>query len=132
MSEQPYDGPDGGVSHRAVPNGTVLTPKATAIAGFTFAVLSMTGQGTWSQALQSLFWGANFAQTQLTAVLGSWSAATLLLAAAGWTLGRRTLGDAAAAASWEGHLARAAMIVAAAGAALSALGVLGALLHGAA
>lgn len=116
-------------TERLVPTGTLLTPKSAAIAGFTFAVLSMTGQGTWSTALESLFWGQTFPQSQANAVVGSWSVATLLLAGLGWLLARRALADAAAAVSWEGHLARAAMIVAAVAAALSVLGVLGALLH---
>ncbi len=132
MSEHQHTDPGAAGSGRSDPAGTLLTAKAAAIAGFTFAVLSMTGQGTWSQALQSLFWGANFSQGQLGAVLGSWSVATLLLAAGGWLLGRRTLGDPTAAVSWEGHLARAAIIVAAVGGALSALGILGAVFHAAA
>ena len=114
---------------RLVPTGTVLTPKSTAIAGFTFAVLSMTGQGTWSTGLGALFWGQNFAPSQVDAVVGTWSVATLLLAVLGGLLARRTLADATAAVAWEGHLARAGMIVAAVSAVLSLLGILGALVH---
>lgn len=110
--------------------GALLTPKATAIAGFAFAVFSMLGQGTWSAAVQSLFWGSSFPESQLPSVLGSWAVASLLLAVVGWLLARRTLTDPGAAAGWEGHLARAAVLVAAAGALLSVLGIVGALLHG--
>ncbi len=110
--------------------GALLTPKATAIAGFAFAVFSMQGQGTWSAALQSLFWGGHFAPDQVPVVLGTWAFGALVLAAVGWLLARRTLADAGAAAGWEGHLARAAVLVAAAGALLSVLGMVGSLLHG--
>jgi hypothetical protein len=127
MSEQQPVEP--AATGRLVPTGTLLTPKAAAIAGFTFAVLSMMGQGTWSVALQSLFWGQQFAPSQVSAVVGSWSVATLLIAGLGWLLARRTLGEPTAAVSWEGHLARAGMIVAAVSAGLSVLGVVGALLH---
>lgn len=109
--------------------GSLMTPKAAAIAGFAFAVLSMTGQGTWSMAVQTLFWGSNFPQSQVTFVLGSWAVATLVIAALGWLLARRTLSDAVAADSWEGHLARAATLVAGVGAVLSVLGILGSLVH---
>jgi hypothetical protein len=110
--------------------GAVLTPGATAIAGFAFAIFSMLGQGTWTQTVQVL-WGPNFAQSQLVHVLASWAVTTLLLAVVAFLLARRTLRDPAAAGSWEGHLARAAMIVAAAGAMLSAVGILAGLVRGA-
>jgi hypothetical protein len=110
--------------------GALLTPKSTAIAGFAFAVFSMLGQGTWTAAVQSLFWGSNFPESQLPSVLGGWAVASLLLAVIAGLLARRTLTEAGGAAGWEGHLARAAVLVAAAGAVLSALGIIGALLHG--
>ena len=108
---------------------SVLTPAATAIAGFAFAVFSMLGQGTWTQTMQAL-WGLNFAQSQFMHVLASWALTTLLLAVVAFVLARRTLRDPAAAGSWEGHLARAAMIVAAAGGLLSAVGILAGLVRG--
>jgi hypothetical protein len=111
--------------------GKILTPKATAIAALAFAVFSMQGQGTWSQTVQALVWnGGNFPQSQLSYVLASWAVATLLLACVAWLLARRTLRDAVAAGSWEGHLARAAMIVAAAGALLSVVAILAGAVRG--
>jgi hypothetical protein len=101
----------------------VLTPKASAITGFTFAVLAMTGQGTWTQAIQAL-WGASFPQSRVTVVLASAATATLLLAVAGFLLGRRTLAATTAGDAWEAHLARAAMVVAGLAAALSAVSML--------
>jgi hypothetical protein len=109
---------------------SLLTPGASAIAGFAFAVFSMLGQGTWSTALQSLFWsGGGFPQSSLGAVLSVWAVGTLLMAIVGIVLARRTLADAVTSASWEGNLARAALLVAAAGVLLSLLGIVGGLLH---
>jgi hypothetical protein len=113
------------------PGGRLLTPGATAVSAFAFAVLSMQGQGTWSQALETVFWNSgNFPASQVPFVFGVWAFATLLLAVVAWLLAVQTLRDGAAAASWEGHLARAAMIVAAAGAVLSVLGVLAGAVRG--
>lgn len=112
-------------------DGQLFTPRATAIAAFTFAVLSMQGQGTWSQALGAVFWNSgNFPSSQVPFVFAVWAFATLLLAVVAWLLAVHTLRDRTAAGSWEGHLARAAMIVAAAGAVLSVLGVLAGAVRG--
>ncbi len=105
---------------------SVFTPKATAIAGFAFAVLSMTGQGIWTQVLQAL-WGQGFPASLVGYVLVSWAGSTLLVALVALLLARRTLRDGAAAAGWEGHLARAAVIVASVGALLSLVAILGGL-----
>jgi hypothetical protein len=100
--------------------GTVLTPEACAIAGFTFAVLTMTGQGAWTGLVQALFRGS-FAQGRIGSALASVFMATLLLDAVALWLARRAIADPAAAASWAGHLARATVVVAAVAAAVAAL-----------
>ncbi len=109
----------------------VLTPKATSIAALAFGVLSMQGQGTWSQALGMLFWSdGSFPVSQVPLAFAVAAFASLLLAVVAGLLAAHTLRDRTAAGSWEGHLARAALLVAAAGAALSVLGVLGGVVRG--
>jgi hypothetical protein len=98
--------------------GTVLTPEACAIAGFTFAVLTMTGQGAWTGLVQALFRGS-FAAGRIGSVFASAFMATLLLDAVALWLARRTLADPSAAWSWAGHLARATVVVAAVAAAVA-------------
>ncbi len=107
----------------------VLTSQSCAIAGFAFAVLSMLGQGTWTFAAQALLWSTGFALGDMDEVLFGWAAATLLLAGGAIVLARRTLADPVGAGAWEGHLARAAVIVAGVGLLLSSIGILGLLLH---
>ena len=100
----------------------LLTPKASAISGFTFAVLAMTGQGTWTQAIQAL-WLPNFPQSQLSSVFASGLAASLVLAVAAFLLGRRALAASTAPEAWEAHLGRAAMLVAGVAGLLALLGI---------
>jgi hypothetical protein len=98
--------------------GTVLTPEACAIAGFTFAVLTMTGQGAWTGLVHALFRGS-FAADRIGSVFASAFMATLLLDAVALWLARHTLADPSAAWSWAGHLARATVVVAAVAAAVA-------------
>ena len=106
----------------------LLTPRSTAIAGFTFAVLSMLGQGAWSTALTTLFWGTSYAPGTVPNVMAVWGVGCLVLAALGAWLAHNTL--RIADQSWEAHLARAAVIVAALGALLAVLTIIGGLVHG--
>jgi hypothetical protein len=100
--------------------GTVLTPEACAIAGFTFAVLTMTSQGAWTGLVQALF-GGSLAAGRVGSVFASVFMATLLLDAVALWLARRALADPSAAWSWAGHLARATVVVAAVAAAVATL-----------
>jgi hypothetical protein len=68
--------------------------------------------------------GSNFPQSRVSSVRASWAVATLMLAGVAWLLARRTMRDPSAAGSWEGHMTRATLIVTAAGALLSAIGIL--------
>jgi uncharacterized membrane protein len=104
-----------------------MTPKATAIAGFTFAVFSMMGQGSWSNAITALFWGANYQAGAVPDVMVVWGIGCLVMAGLGAWLARRTL--RLVDQTWDAHLARAATLVAAAGAVLALVTVLGGLLH---
>lgn len=106
----------------------LLTPKATAIAGFTFAILSMLGQSTWSTALTTLFWGTSYSPDSVPSVMTVWGIGSLVVAGLGVWLAHNTLRVADQA--WEAHLARAAVIVAALGALLAVLTIIGGLLHG--
>jgi hypothetical protein len=128
MSEHEY-GDRGHAPGTSYGPGGLLTPRACAIAGFAFAAFSMLGQGTWSLALQALVWGSTFQQSQIGSILAGWALATLILAGVAWLLARRTLADPVAAGAWDGHLARAAVLVAAAGAVFSVIGLVGGLVH---
>jgi len=99
---------------------TVLTPEASAIAGFTFAVLTMTSQGAWTGLVQAVF-GGGFAESRIGSVFASMFVATLLLDSVALWLARRALADPVAAFGWPGHLARAAVIVATVAAAVAVL-----------
>lgn len=105
----------------------LMTPRATAIAGFAFAVLSMLGQGTWSTALTTLFWGTSYSPDAVPHVMAVWGVGCLVVAGLGAWLARNTLRVADQA--WEAHLARAAVIVAALGALLAVLTIIGGLIH---
>jgi hypothetical protein len=105
----------------------LLTPRATAIAGFAFAVFSMLGQGSWSITLTALFWGNHYAVGSVTDVMTAWGVGCLVMAGIGALLASRTL--RAGTDGWEGHLARAAVIVAAVGAVLGVLTIIGSLVH---
>lgn len=101
------------------PFAGLLTPQASAIAAMAFAVLSMTGFGGWERAVSAL-WGQNFPQSGIVVVLAAFSSGTLLAAVAGLVLGRRAMRSP----GWEGHLGRAAVLVAAIGGVLAAVSVL--------
>lgn len=112
------------------PTFQLLTPKATSIAAFAVAVLSLDGQGSWTMAVQALLWGPSFGNGQVSSVMTAWALATLLMTALAALLARRTINFAPARESWECHLARASLIVAAVSACLSVLGLVGSLLQG--
>jgi len=109
---------------------TVLTPEASAIAGFTFAVLTMTSQGAWTGLVQAVF-GGNFPESRIGSMFASIFVATLLLDGIALWLARRALADPVAAAGWPGHLGRATVIVATVAAAVAVLSLVVALLNGA-
>lgn len=106
----------------------LMTPKATAIAAFTFALFSMMGQGSWSTALTSLLWGTNYDVGTVPHVMAVWGIGCLIMAGLGVWLAHSTLRLSTQA--WEAHLARAAVLVAAAGAVLAILTIVGGLVHG--
>jgi hypothetical protein len=107
--------------------GGLMTSKATAIAAFAFAVFSMMGQGSWSIALTALFWGVNYEAGAVPNVMVVWGVGCLVMAGLGAWLAHRTL--RLVDQTWEGHLARAATLVAAAGAVLALITILGGLVH---
>jgi hypothetical protein len=107
----------------------VFSPRATAVAGFTFAVLSMIGQGTWGTALQSLFFGSSYSQGSLDRVMVAWGFGSLLVAALGFALAFVSLQGRAGHDAWDAHLARAAVIVSAVGAFFGVVTIIGGLIH---
>jgi hypothetical protein len=94
-----------------LPAVRILTPQAAAIAAFTFAVLTMLGQGAWSGLVQSFLF-SSFAADQYATLLVSSYGATLVLDGFAFWLAHRALSDPVAAETWAGHLARAAVVVA--------------------
>ncbi len=107
--------------------GNLLTPKATATAGFAFAVFSMLGQGSWGTAISALFWGTNYDIGAVPNVMAVWGIGSLIMAGLAAGLANSTL--RATGEAWESHLARAAVLIAAAGAALAILTIIGSLIH---
>lgn len=127
MADQDMDrGPDAGATGALSP-ANLLTPEASAIAGFAFAVFSMLGQGSWSIAITALFWGDSYPAGSVGGVMVGWGVGALLMAALGGWLASRALG--VGTVGWDAHLARAAVLVAAVGALLSLLTIVGALLQ---
>ena len=100
--------------------GTVLTPEACAIAGFTFAVLTMTSQGAWTGLVQALF-GGSFAAGQPERDRVEQQRRHEHRCEDRADPARRALADPSAAWSWAGHLARATVVVAAVAAAVATL-----------
>ena len=88
-----------------------LTPKASAIAAFTLAAISLLGQSAWTTAAQALFFGSNWPQSTVPWFLLSIVLAPVLSAALGLLLARRAL-TGPAGEGWELHLARAAVVIA--------------------
>lgn len=113
---------------RTHPRRTVLTPEASAIAGFTFAVLTMTSQGAWTGLVQAVF-GGSFPESRIASMFASVFMATLLLDGLALWLARRALSDPVAAFGWPGHLARATVIVATVAAAVAVLSLVVSLLN---
>ncbi len=106
---------------------TLLTPPAAAIAGFTFAVFSVLGQGAWGTALSTLVWNNSYAMGSGVHVLASWGFGNLVMAGIAVALGRRSI--AAEPEGWASHLARAAVIVAGLGAVLAVITIIGGLIQ---
>jgi len=128
MSEQHFTESPEDTSGSASGFSRLLTPQASAIAGFAFAVFSMLGQGSWSIALTALFWGESYSPGGVVGVMVAWGIGCLLMAALAAWLAGGTL--RVAGPSWEGHLARAAVLVAGVGAVLAVLTIVGGLVHG--
>jgi hypothetical protein len=129
MSEQEFTGESRSPTSSPFSPRNLLTPKATAIAGFAFAVFSMLGQGSWSTAITALFWGTSYDVGTVPHVMVVWGVGCLIMAGlAGW-LAHGTL--RATDGPWEAHLARAAVLIATVGVVLAALTIVGGLIHGA-
>jgi hypothetical protein len=110
--------------------GWLLTAEASAIIGFTLAVTSLLGQTSWTTAVQAFF-GSSFAESSFDNVLVWYGVASLAMAGVSMWFGRRaTEAEAGSAPTWAGHLARAAIVLAAFGALFAVLTVLGGLIHG--
>ncbi len=128
MSEQNLGGEPQTVRRGVLSPANLMTTQATAIASFAFAVFSMLGQqGSWSTALTSLLWGTSYDIGAVDEVMVAWGVGGLLIAAVGVWLAHRTLRVVDQA--WEAHLARAAVLIAAVGALLAVVAILGGLLH---
>jgi hypothetical protein len=127
MSEQEFTGESRSRTGSRFSPENLLTPKATAIAGFAFAVFSMLGQGSWITALTALFWGTSYGIGTVPNVMVAWGIGCLIMdGLAGW-LAHHTL--RATDGAWEAHLARATVLIATAGAALAALTIVGGIVH---
>lgn len=98
----------------------LLTTPAAATTAFALAVFSMLGQGSWTIAAQSLF-GASFAPDTYGWILATGGVTSLAMAAAAVGLSSRVLTLDEPVSSWDGHLARAAVLVAALGGLFSVL-----------
>jgi hypothetical protein len=124
LTTQPDErGARGGLQDAA---DSYLTPEACAISAFTFAVLTLDGQGIFALTAQALFRGS-FAESRVGLVLASTYVATLLLVAGAVWLARRTLRHPVAAGTWAGHLARAAVVLAGVGGLIAAVGLVASL-----
>ncbi|MEO5708443.1 MAG: hypothetical protein ABIQ59_01280 [Nocardioidaceae bacterium] len=106
--------------------GTVMTPQASAIAGFTLAALALTGQGAWTGLAQAFF-GSNFAPSSLGSVLASGFLATLVVEGIALLLARHALAEPGGEQPWVGHLARAAVLLAVIGGVFSVLALVASL-----
>lgn len=127
MTEQEFVGEPHSRAGGSLSLAPMFTPQATAIAGFAFAVFSMLGQGSWSTAVTALFWGTSYGSATVPDVMVVWGVGCLAMAGlAGW-LARRTL--RASDGAWEAHVARAAVLIAAAGAVLAVVTIIGGLIH---
>jgi hypothetical protein len=88
-----------------------LSPKGSAIAGFSLATVSLLGQSAWTNAAQGLFFGTSWPQSEVHWYLLAVVLAPIASAVVGLLLVRRVLtgptGD-----DWEVHLARAAVVIA--------------------
>jgi hypothetical protein len=104
-----------------------LTPKGSAIAGFTLAGISLLGQSAWTVAAQALFWGSSWPQHTIPWVFLSAVLAPVLSAVLGMLLARRVL-TGPAGDGWETHLARAAVVIAELGIVLGVVAAIGNLL----
>ncbi len=97
MSDDEQAGSTTGTTAGTTGAGGVMTPPATAVAGFTLAALALTGQGIWTGLAQT-FWGSNFAPSSLGSVLASGFLATLVVEGIALLLARHALAEPVAAA----------------------------------
>lgn len=103
---------------------TLLTPKASAITGFTLAVFSMMGQGSWTIAVQSFF-GTNFGPQDYATTVLVVGVVSLALATGALLLARQVLLQHLGGPPWEDHLARAAVVIAGLGAVFAVVTIVG-------
>ncbi len=110
--------------------GSLLSRESAAISAFTFAVLGMFGGATIASVVAQSVVGRpwNEADIRWDSVVSAGVA--LLFALGAMLLGRRVILAEAAEPAWSSQLARAAVVVAAAGSVLSAVAVVTGLLRG--
>jgi hypothetical protein len=107
---------------------SVLTPSACAVAAFAIALLTLSGQNLLLIGVQALFGEGFWTGNDVAGYYLVWGLAALGPLAVVALLARVALPGAAA--TWEAHLARAAVIVAAVAAIGAVLTAIGGLLHG--
>ncbi len=103
----------------------LLSPEAQALAGFTFALLSMFGGGIANLVAQAVL-GFTFDSSQARLHVVVPGLVLLFLALLGIWLGRQVIrGGWEEAPTWAGQLARAAVIVAVVGVVVSLVTIIG-------
>jgi len=109
---------------------SLLALEAAAITAFTFAVLGMFGGATIASVVAQSVVGSPLSEADIRWDSVVSAAVALLFALGAVLLGRRVILTEGDEPSWSGHLARAAVVVAAAGAMLAAVAVLMGVLRG--
>jgi hypothetical protein len=122
-----YSEPMGDARPPALSVAALLTPESTAITAATLAYLSVFDAGGVASAIQATFgWSFGFDDSYASNIAAA--GLFMILAAVGATvLGLRVVRLAPAQQRWAGHLARASILVAALGAVLGVITVVGAL-----
>jgi hypothetical protein len=103
----------------------LLTRQASAITAFTLAVLSVFGQGSWTTALQSVTGFVPGGAGYFSMVMW-FGIIELGLAVGAMLLAGRVLTGDPDQARWEGHLARAAAMIALLGTVFAVVTIIGA------
>ena len=107
-------------------DGRILTPAASAVVALVLAVVSLTGQGSWNTAIQS-FLGSTFGPAEYQRVLAVGAGVTLAISAGAMWLAWRVVARRRPVASWDEHLARAAIVLAGLASLFALLTILGGL-----